>query len=82
MREIVSLDVKVHLRSNHALFLLWEQFDLRWEQKPGHHQYVLVAECSRHAGAVCEVWAVVEPNEKGEPVCTLRLPTDSHSLIP
>lgn len=83
MRHVVTLDCKAHVGSR-TLFLLWSQLDCRRQQDPGQRRYVLTADCARHGGAPCEVWADVETNKNGEPVCTIRLPATetANSLLP
>jgi len=80
MREIVSFQLKVHF-SSRAIFRLWQQLDLLRQLRPGEHRYVLTGDCERHREP-CEVWACVETNKNGEPVCTLRLPDDCNSPSP
>jgi len=72
MRQIVTLDCKAHV-GTHALFHLWQQFNCYRQCEPGERYYVLVADCCRHDGAPCEVWAVVDTDENGEERVTLRL---------
>ena len=75
LRQIVTLNCKAHLGTTHALFHLWQQLELQRQRAPGERIYVLVADCGRHGGEPCAVWAVVE-TANGEERVTLRLPDE------